>query len=317
MSTNQNIVCIGGGSGLSILLSGLKPYPVNLTAIVAMTDNGHSSGRVRKVFDTLPPGDIRKCLLALSPEEELLGELFKYRFQIGRGLSGHSLGNLLLVALEGISGGFGQGVQGAGRILAIKGKILPVTLEKTHLGGVLASGQRIVGETELARAGHRSPIERIFIEPEVKANPAALLAIKQADAIIIGPGSLFSSVLANFLIQGIKEAVAVSRARKIYVCNVSTERGETERYTVANHLAELIRYGGENVCDEVLVNDRILRSNGGEGKLGHIRNITTAEPELFGKPVRLADLVDDNQPLYHNKTKLAARLIELLGYEKS
>ena len=312
MPTKPKIVCIGGGSGLSTLLSGLKQYPVHLTAVVAMSDNGHSSGRVRKVFDTLPPGDIRKCLLALSPEEELLGQLFKYRFQTGRGLSGHSLGNLLLVALENISGGFGLAVQGAGRILAISGRIVPVTLEKTHLGGVLASGQRVVGEVELSRAGHRSPIERIFLEPEAEANPAALEAIKEADILIIGPGSLFSSILANFLIKGIKEAVAASKARKVYICNVSTERGETERYTVANHVAELIRYGGGRVCDEVVVNKRVLKANGEEGKLGHIRNITTAEKLISGKPVRLADVVDDTQPLYHHKTKLAAYLMKLL-----
>ncbi len=305
-----HVVCIGGGSGLSSLLRGLKPYPLKLTAIVAMTDNGSSSGRLRRQFKIVPPGDVRKCLIALSEHEAELARLFDFRFASGRGLSGHSLGNLLLMALCEQEGSFAKAVEQASLLLATRGTILPATLSDAHIGGRLASGQELVGEQELVRGGHRSAIEDIFLVPaKVAANPAAVAAIAEADVIVIGPGSLYTSVLTNFLIAGIRRAVQTSTAKKLYVCNVSTERGETERYTVEQHVAALLKYGGDAAFDTVIVNDHIVRSNDDEGKLGHIRNITTKSQQLLGKPVHLYDVVSKRQPLFHDADKLAAAIL--------
>lgn len=304
------VVCIGGGSGLSTLLSGLKKTPLALTAIVGMTDNGRSSGRLRRQFDMLPPGDIRKCLVALSSEEELLGQLFEFRFKRGRGLSGHNVGNLLLLALESMTGSFEQAVVAASSLLASRGEILPATLERTHIGGILANGERVIGERELVWRGHRSAIDTVFLEPAgVQAHRAALQAISQAEVILIGPGSLYTSIMTNFLLPEMRQAMQDSAAYKLYLCNVSTERGETERYTVERHVQELLKYGGQTVCDAVLVNKRIVRSNGEEGKLGQIRNITTTQKTVCEKPVVLVDVVDEERPLFHDGDKLAAALM--------
>lgn len=221
------VVAIGGGTGLATVLRGLKNYPISLSAIVTMTDNGASSGKLSRELGIQPPGDIRKCLAALASDETLLTQLFEYRFTRGRGLSGHSLGNLLLLALTEITGDFDRAIQASSQILAIKGRVIPSTLDHVSLLAQLKNSQMALGEVDIPIRGHRFGIKKITLVPErVKANPNAVRLIENANLILIGPGSLFTSVLPNFLIKDLRRAVEHSPAAKIYICNASTERGK-------------------------------------------------------------------------------------------
>ncbi|MEX1051873.1 MAG: uridine diphosphate-N-acetylglucosamine-binding protein YvcK [Patescibacteria group bacterium] len=305
MSPKPKVVAIGGGSGLSTLLRGLKNHPVSLSGIVTMTDNGASSGRLSREMGVLPPGDIRKCLAALSDDEQLLTKLFEYRFGKGRGLSGHSLGNLLLIALADITGDFESAVQASSKILSIKGEVIPSTLEHVSLIARLKNGQQALGEVDIPVQGHRFGIEAIQLSPaNTKANPTAVHFLNNADLILVGPGSLFTSILPSFLIKDIRAAFEQSTAMKIYICNASTERGETEGFSVEDHIKQLRRYVNGTRFDAALVNDKVVASTV-EGKLGNIHNITTTETEILGVPIVNADLINENQPLFHDSKKLA------------
>jgi len=320
MNPSLKVVAIGGGSGLAALLRGLKHFPLSLSAVVTMTDNGASSGRLSRELGTLPPGDVRKCLAALSSDEALLTKLFEYRFHKGRGLSGHSLGNLLLLALSEISGSFEDAVQACSKILSIKGEVIPSTLEHVSLIAKLKNHQFALGEVDIPIMGHRFGIESIKTLPEtVQANPKAVYFLANADLILIGPGSLYTSVLPNFLIPGIKEAVAKSKAAKVYVCNVSTERGETERFSVDDHLASLTNYISPTKLDAILVNSKVIESalEPNSAKLGSIDNITTDKLTIGGVRVIKADLIDEDQALYHDSRKLAETIWQLLISGKS
>ncbi|MBI4948336.1 YvcK family protein [Candidatus Berkelbacteria bacterium] len=313
MTPRPRIVVIGGGTGLATVLRGLKNYPVSVSAIVTMTDNGASSGRLSREMGVLPPGDIRKCLAALSNDEQLLTKVFEYRFKQGRGLAGHSLGNLLLLALSDITGDFEKAVEASSKILSIKGEVIPSTLEHVSLLSKLKNGALALGEVDTAIQGHRFGIEKVIIQPEnVKVNPTAAHFIKNADLIIAGPGSFYTSVIPNFLIEELKNAVANSHAKKIYICNASTERGETEGYSVEDHFVEFEKYAGENVFDTILVNNRIISESNNEGKLGSIKNISTDSAKIKGATVILADLIDEKQPLFHDHKKLAKTIWESL-----
>lgn len=312
MTPKPKVVAIGGGTGLSTLLRGLKHFPVSISGIVTMTDNGASSGRLSREMGVLPPGDIRKCLAALSNDEQLMTKLFEYRFNKGRGLSGHSLGNLLLIALADITGDFDSAVQASSKILSIKGEVIPSTLEHVSLIAELANGQRALGEVDIPKLGHRFGIKKItLVPPNVAANPTAVHFINNADLIVVGPGSLFTSVLPSFLIKEIRQAVEQSSAMKIYVCNASTERGETEKYSVAEHIGQLKRYVNGTHFDAALVNSQVVAKDKKEGNLGSIRNITTDEAEILGVPVVARDLINETQPLYHDSKKLADAIWEI------
>lgn len=252
----KKIVVIGGGTGVFVALTGLKKYPVYLSAIVTMADDGGSSGILREEFGILPPGDIRRGLVALSSESPVLANLFNYRFTNGTGLKGHSFGNLFLTALERITGNFNQAVQEAGKILGIKGQVIPVTLDYTRLFARLENNFLVVGESNIDVPKHDGNlfIKEIFLNPQPKANPDALKAIKQADLIVIGPGDLYTSILPNFLVKGVKEAIKKSKAEKVYVCNIMTKHGETNHFTVKDFLVTLEKYLGKNIIDYVLVN---------------------------------------------------------------
>jgi len=305
-SLKKNIVIVGGGSGLANLLRGLKDYTenYNITAVVTMSDDGKSTGRLRHDFNVLPPGDIRHCIVALADEEMLYHKIFTYRFPHGRGLKGHNLGNLLFVALEDITGSFKKSIQEISRILNIKGQVFPSTYEDVNLSAKLANGRTVWGESEIAVAGHRSPIRSISLHPEsAKANQDAVKAIKQADLILIGPGSLYTSIIPNFLLKEICDATEQSKARKIFICNVSTERGETENYTVEDHVKKLVEHAGPKVIDSVLVNNKIILNTVGK-RLGEVRNITTKNKEVLGYEVLAADLIDSENPLYHDPYKV-------------
>lgn len=306
MINRPKVVAIGGGSGLSNLLRGLKYYPVGISGVVTMTDNGASSGRLSRELGILPPGDVRKCLAALSNDEQLLTKLFEYRFQRGRGISGHSLGNLLLLALTDIMGDFEQAVQASSKILAIHGEVIPSSLEHVSIVAELKNGQQALGEKEIPIQGHRFGLTGISIlPPNVKANPRAVYFIENADLIIFGPGSLYTSIIPSLLIKEIRVALEKSKAPKIFVCNVSTERGETEHYSVDDHLRALQKVAGKMKIDLVLVNDNLKVRSPNQGKLGSINNITTDAEKIGEVRVKKADLINEASPLYHDSKKLA------------
>ncbi|MDJ0736077.1 MAG: YvcK family protein [Nostocaceae cyanobacterium] len=246
------IVVIGGGTGLSTLLRGLKAYSANITAIVTVADDGGSSGRLRQEFGVLPPGDIRNCLAALADEEKLLTELFQYRFRAGDGLTGHSFGNLFLTAMSEITGDLERAVAASSKVLAIRGQVLPATLSDVRLWADLADGRHIEGESSITEAG--GTIVNIGCHPACPpALPAAIKALKEADYIIMGPGSLYTSVIPNLLVPEIADAIAASTVPKIYVCNIMTQPGETQGYSVADHIKAIDVACGRPLFNGVLV----------------------------------------------------------------
>jgi uncharacterized cofD-like protein len=252
LNKGPKIVSIGGGTGLSTLLRGLRDYSANITAIVTVADDGGSSGRLRREIGVLPPGDIRNCLAALADEEKLLTELFQYRFQAGEGLVGHSFGNLFLTAMSDITGDLERAIAASSQVLAIRGKVFPATLADVSLWAELDDGRLIQGESNIPKAKGRIRNIGCF-PPNPPALPGAIEAIKEADYIIIGPGSLYTSVIPNLLVPEIRDALAKAKVPRIYVCNIMTQPGETDGYSVARHIREIDRCCGKKVFDAVLV----------------------------------------------------------------
>jgi uncharacterized cofD-like protein len=250
-----NVVVIGGGTGLSAILRGLKTFPVDITAIVTVADDGGSSGRLRQELDIPPPGDVRNVLVALSEVEPLIEELFQHRFENGEGLSGHSLGNLLLAGMTSITGDFAKGVHELSRVLNVRGKVLPAANQSIILKAEMSDGSIVTGESKIPKIGKR--IKRVFLTPEnVQPLSETLQAIRKADLIVIGPGSLYTSVLPNLLVPGIADEVKKAQARKVYICNVMTQPGETDNYTASDHVQALISHVGPGIIDTVIVNDQ-------------------------------------------------------------
>jgi uncharacterized cofD-like protein len=252
LNRGPKIVVIGGGTGLSTLLRGLKVYSSNITAIVTVADDGGSSGRLRREIGVLPPGDIRNCLAALADEEKLLTELFQYRFVAGDGLMGHSFGNLFLTAMSEITGDLEQAVAASSKVLAIRGRVLPATLSDVTLWAELEDGRTIEGESNIPQAGGKI-VNVGCIPADPPALPAVVKAIEEAEYIIIGPGSLYTSIIPNLLVPEIREAIASVKVPRIYVCNIMTQPGETEGYTVADHITAIDRVSKDKLFDAVLV----------------------------------------------------------------
>jgi uncharacterized cofD-like protein len=257
----RRVVAIGGGTGLPIVLAGLKRYlggeVAELTAVVTVSDDGGSSGRLRQELQVLPPGDIRNCLVALAEVEPLMAELFQFRFGGDGALAGHSFGNLFLAALTHVTGSFLQAIRISGKVLAVRGAILPSTLDAIRLGATLANGTTVVGESALAQA--RGRVAHVFLEPAgARALPEVLEALGRADSIVLAPGSLYTSLIPNLLVGGIAEALRNAAALRIYVANLMTEPGETEGLTLADHLAAIARHGGPGLLDGVVVHGRSL-----------------------------------------------------------
>jgi len=247
------IAAFGGGTGLHSLLKGVKAFTDNITAIVAVSDDGGSSGRLRKEFDILPPGDIRNCLVALADEESLLADLFRYRFE-NSDLGGHSFGNIFITALTKITGDFGKAIQLASRILSVRGRVLPSTLDRISLEAVHEDGTKTTGEANISRSSRR--IRRLNLRPSPGApTPEVLEAVRGADLLVFGPGSLFTSVLPPMLNAGMVDEIKASRAKKIYVCNIMTQAGETEGFTVADHVESIYRNTAENLFDCIIINN--------------------------------------------------------------
>ncbi|MGI6575948.1 MAG: gluconeogenesis factor YvcK family protein [bacterium] len=254
LGKGPKIVAIGGGTGLSVLLRGLKDYSSNITAIVTVTDNGGSSGRLRQELGILPPGDIRNCLVALADTEPLMEQLFQHRFHEGESLAGHNLGNLFLAGLTEILGDFAGAVRQASRVLAVRGQVLPSTLENVTLQAELYNGEIVDGEINIGASQGKS-IKRLFVNPpDPKPLPEAIQALEEADAIILGPGSLFTSILPNLLVKELVAAMGRSSGIRIYVCNVMTQPGETDGFTAADHLATIHKYIGPGLIDYIVVN---------------------------------------------------------------
>ncbi|MBQ2035593.1 MAG: YvcK family protein [Peptococcaceae bacterium] len=306
---------IGGGTGLSVLLRGLKEYSSNITAIVTVGDDGGSSGRIREEFGMVPVGDVRNCIVALSDREELMEQIFDYRFKQGEGLDGHSLGNLLLVAMSHLTGSFHDAVTDINEVLHIRGRVLPVTDEPITLKAILDDDTEIVGESCVSQATR--PIVRLTIEPEdVQPLEEALEAIRRAEAIVLGPGSLFTSIIPNLLVDGIVDAILNSHAMKFYVCNVMTQAGETDNFTAEDHLLSLLEHGRKGIVDYILVNNHatmnreILQRYAEEGAAP----VTYKKDQLELLNVRVieADLLNEQHVLRHDSTQLAETIMDTI-----
>lgn len=317
------IVAIGGGTGLSTLLRGLRPYAaprtissrpvVDITAIVTVTDDGGSSGRLRREFDVLPPGDIRNCMVALSEDEALLSRLFQYRFPSGRGLKGHSFGNLFLAALSNVTGDFAQAVRVSSEVLAIGGRIYPSTATNVLLEAILEDGSKVAGETEISKS--RGRIERIVLRPR-RCRPLSetLQAISEADLITFGPGSLFTSVIPNLLVEGIPDAIRRSPAVKAYVVNLMWQPGETVNFSASDHVKAILKHSCDGLLDCVVVNTHPisppLKRKYARERAQPVENDLDRVREL-GVKIVAADLLIQKETVRHDSDALARVVLEL------
>lgn len=314
----RSAVAIGGGTGLPQVLRCLVDLEFSTSAIVTMADDGGSSGVLRRQLGILPPGDVRNCLVALAGKEEgLLAQVFQYRFEGGEGLAGHALGNLIIAALADLTGDFAQAVRVAEAALETRGHVLPSTLADVRLHGVDRDGVEVVGQACLA--ANPTAVHRTFLEPEnPPANPEALSAIESADLVVIGPGSLYTSIIPNFLVSGLTEALRDSHALRVYACNVANLRGETGGLDAAEHVMALIEHGLDGAIDVVLVHDPAA----GSGVLCDddpgIEPVRTGEEvrariEALGIRVVSADLVDPCDPVRHERQRLCRALEGVLA----
>jgi uncharacterized cofD-like protein len=341
LNSGLKIVSIGGGTGLSTLLGGLKthaghdsiaksplPWIETLTAVVTVTDDGGSSGRLREEFQILPPGDIRNCMVALAEDERLLTRLFQYRFESDGDLSGHSFGNIFLAALTGVTGDFLEAIKLTSEVLAIKGRIFPSTTEDVSLMAELEQGRIVAGETKIVQA--RSRIKRIWLShPECRPLPETLDAIEHADMITIGPGSLYTSIIPNLLVHGIVDAIRSSKAIKVYICNIMTQPGETEGFSVEDHIRALYDCSPELPLDYIIVNsapisdalrgkylaEGAVQVEGGAGlAMDGLTRIIEGRSHI-GPPVEFrivsGDLIDENDVVRHDPGKLARLLLDI------
>ncbi|MBD7908926.1 gluconeogenesis factor YvcK family protein [Sporosarcina gallistercoris] len=307
-NSRKKIVVFGGGTGLSTLLRGLKKYPVDLTAVVTVADDGGSSGRLLDQYDIPPPGDVRKVMAALSDVEPLIEQLFQYRFTTQDDLHGHSLGNLMLAAMTDITGDFASAVKKTGQVLNIKGKVLPAANQRIKLHAELDDGTIVTGESKIPMYARK--IRQVYLSPQdAKPLPETLNAIRQADLIIIGPGSLYTSILPSLLVQDIREAVLKSEASKVYVGNLTTQKGETYRYTASEHVAALYDHVGKPFLDAVLLNKTDimpLLTEAGQTVTSwpverDLEELQKLVPEIWQEDIALAE----NERVLHDAEKVA------------
>jgi len=327
-SQKVKIVSIGGGTGLARLLLGLKHFVgknsktsslaskfavSQLTALVTVTDDGGSSGRLREEFQILPPGDIRKCMVALSEDELLMSKLFQYRFRGAGDLKGHSFGNLFLTALTGVTGDFLEAIKLSSEVLAIKGRILPSTMSDVRLVAELQNGETVLGESSIGRSTDR--IQKISILPEgAKPLPETLDAIEKADIVTLGPGSLFTSLLPNLLVKEITKAIRASRAFKIFIGNIMTQKGETLGYSMADHLQAIYDHVGELSFDVVLCNQSTINEKQETNYRQEMASQIKIDLEAlakFGVRIVSKDLLADNEKVRHDPHKLAFSVFEV------
>jgi uncharacterized cofD-like protein len=330
-SPGVRVVAIGGGTGLSTLLHGLKHFvarrrqetdrhPISdLAAIVTVTDDGGSSGRLRREYRILPPGDIRNCMVAMSQDEALLGRLFQYRFRTGRGLRGHSFGNLFLTALTHVTGDFAEAVRLSGEVLAIRGRIFPTTIENVSLEAVMTDGKTVSGETRIAKSGKK--IRQLRLHPRhVRPLPEVLESIARANLILVGPGSLYTSILPNLLVSGVAEAIESSSAIRVYVANLMTQPGETEGYSLADHVRAIYRHTRRKLFDWVVASNHpvsveVARRYGTRG--AEAVRVDVGDMQRMGVRCLLDNLLEEHGVVRHDSVRLAQLLIEEFVERKS
>ncbi len=317
-NNGPKIVVIGGGTGLGTILRGLKQLTAHLTAIVAVGDDGGSSGRLRREFGILPPGDIRSCLVAMANLEPLMERLMQYRFSGDSPLAGHNFGNLFLAAMTDITGDFEAAIKESSKVLAVSGQVLPATLENVILKAELADGGFVYGESKISRS--KTPIRRLYIEPEnSRPVPEALNAIKEADVIIIGPGSLYTSIIPNLLVKEIADTIKKAPALKIYICNAMTQPGETDNYTASDHIKAIIDHSGEGLMDIVLVNTEPIppetveryKLEGGQPVLADFDKIQSLGVTPLG-----AKIIAKSSVIRHDAAKLTRMIYQLSRTQK-
>lgn len=304
------IVVLGGGHGLATLLRGLKLFTKNLTAIVTVADDGGSSGEIRRTTGMLPPGDIRNCLAALSNDEELMSQLFQYRFSDETGLQGHALGNLLITGLAEITGSFEEAIVESGRVLAVQGQVLPSTLTDVRLIANIEEVSKkknikVKGESRIPKASGQ--VKRLYLEPDAPpAYPPAIQAILSADLIIVGPGSLYTSLLPNLLVPDIGQAIQASRGLKFYICNLASQKGETEGYNGLDHVAAIEKHVGGRIFDLIICN------NNYSGDIPENTDWVKVDSDLERNyPIYQTDLLDIEHPWRHDSNKLAGVIMDI------
>ena len=319
MRTKIKVVTIGGGTGLSVLLRGLKKYPLQITAVVTVADDGGSSGKIRSDMNIPSPGDIRNVIAALSDVEPYLEKMFQYRFDSGE-VKGHPVGNLMIAAMTDIHGDFSTAVKVMSRILNVRGTVLPTTNDIATLNAVLSDGEIIRGESSITKAG--GVIDHVYITPSrVKPNEDVLRAIEEADYIIMGPGSLYTSIIPNLVISKVSEKIRESNAKKIYVCNVMTQHGETDNYTVSDHIVAINKHVEENIFDLVIANSRefddSILSKYHKEKQEPVK-IDQDEIEKLGiKLIKNNDVgIVDNNTIRHNAEKVSELIYDYIIDDK-
>ncbi len=318
LAGGPNITVIGGGHGLSVLLRGIKSATSNVTAVVTVADDGGSSGRLREDLGIVPPGDLRNCLVALADTEPLMEKLFQHRFTAGKGsLSGHSFGNLFIAAMTEVTGDIEQALNESSKVLAVKGRVVPSSRESVRLDAIMEDGTIVEGESHIPEAKKRIKRVRLFPQ-EVKPVESALEAIRTADVIILGPGSLYTSVMPNLLVEGVAEEVIKSKAVKIYICNVMTQPGETDGYTASMHAKAIIDHGGRGIIDYILVNSKVLS----EDMLEHYAKEGAYPVEIdedaisaLGLGLIKADIINENELIRHDPEKLAKSIMNGIPFE--
>ncbi len=314
LEKGPRIVAIGGGTGLSVLLHGLKEYTSNISAVVTVADDGGSSGRIRQEFDILPPGDIRNCLVALADAPSLMQELFQFRFDSNSALAGHSFGNLFITVMTKLTGDFEKAVKESSKVLAIRGQVIPSTLNKVSLVALYKDGSTIEGEAAIPK--RKCPIAHVYLKPaEATATPEALKAISQAQAIVLGPGSLYTSVIPNLLIKEIRDAIAASPALKIYICNVMTQPGETQGYSAYNHIKAITDHSSQKIIDYCIVNSTLIP----EDLLEKYKqdnsfpvSVDLQEIRHAGYRVIETDIINAKDYVRHDSGKLARNIVDLI-----
>ncbi|WP_188652245.1 gluconeogenesis factor YvcK family protein [Pontibacillus salipaludis] len=309
------VVVLGGGTGMPVLLRGLKSFPIDLSAIVTVADDGGSSGRLREELSMPAPGDIRNVIAALSDAEPMLLDLFQHRFQNGNGLSGHSMGNLLLAAMNSITGDFFHGIKEISRVLNVKGNIFPIANQNMFLHAEMMDGSVVSGESKIPTSGKK--IKRVFLSPEpVQPLPEAVKAVKEADLVVIAPGSLYTSTLPNMIVSQIGDALRETQGEVVYVCNVMTQHGETTDYTASDHVQAIQDHIGEGCLHSIVVHNQII-----DDEVRKMYAVEHASPVIndqdrlreMGVNVIEGDIIDQNQTsLRHDTTKVAKLLYSML-----
>jgi len=315
---DPKVVVIGGGTGMPVLLRGLKNLPIDLTALVNVADDGGSTGRIRNDMSIPAPGDIRNVIAALSEAEPMLLELFQHRFEVGNGLSGHSMGNLLLAAMTSVTGDFNTGIKEISRVLNVKGEIYPISNDSMSLHAKMADGTTVSGESKIPLA-HKQ-IQKVFLSPQpLHPLPNALEAIERADLVVISPGSLYTSILPNLIIPGIGDALRNTDGKVVYVCNVMTQAGETTGYTAADHVQAIVDHIDGGCIDSIIIHNESIRKS-----IRDVYNVKDAEPVVYdrerligmGLEVVQRDIIDyTEKTVLHSRKRVADLLYSLLNQE--